>query len=145
MEERLNLLKTYQECEEFARLVHKSEPGIAAAARKKAIGLRASTHGATNAVELELFQAVCAYEEAASAKSGRRSPAVRTWRMIKQHGIIPAAELVVNAAKETPGNATLVEFGLSEFAFEAVILRHPESFSPETVLRSRDRLRTPTS
>lgn len=34
----------------------------------------------------------------------------------------------------------LAEMGLKEFAFEAVILRHPEHFSPEAVTRSRERL-----
>lgn len=33
--------------------------------------------------------------------------------------------------------------GLEEYAFEAVVLRHPESFSPQAVAISRERLEKP--
>ena len=42
--------------------------------------------------------------------------------------------------QESVGYTALAEMGLKEFAFEAVILRHTESFSPEAVARSRERL-----
>jgi hypothetical protein len=121
MLERLNLLKTYAECEDFARLVQGSEPEIAVAARRKALDLRAREHGAETAIEMELLRAVYAYEEAATVKSGRRMPAARTWQMIKRSGIVRAAERAVTRAKETTGYSVLAEVGLSEFAFEAVI------------------------
>jgi hypothetical protein len=60
--------------------------------------------------------------------------------MIKRFGIVRAAERAANRAKETTGYSVLAEVGLSEFAFEAVILRHPEHFSAEAVARSRERL-----
>ena len=43
--------------------------------------------------------------------------------------------------KETEGYRVLVEMGMEDMAFEAVVLRHPESFSPEAVAASNDRLR----
>ena len=60
--------------------------------------------------------------------------------MIDRHGIIKAVERAVNRNTETQGYTALVEMGLEEFAFEAVILRHPDLFSKEAVLRSRTRL-----
>jgi hypothetical protein len=42
--------------------------------------------------------------------------------------------------KETSGYIALVEIGMRDFAFEAVVLRHPESFSGDAVTRSRERL-----
>ena len=36
--------------------------------------------------------------------------------------------------KETEGYRVLVEMGMEDMAFEAVVLRHPESFSPEAGL-----------
>lgn len=42
------------------------------------------------------------------------------------------------------GYAALVEMGLEQFAFEAVVLRHPHLFSHEAVERSRERMRART-
>jgi hypothetical protein len=65
--------------------------------------------------------------------------------MIKRHGIIGAAERAVNRPTETSGYRALVEMGLGEYAFEAVILRHPQVFSAEVVERSRQRLSEDTN
>ena len=62
--------------------------------------------------------------------------------MIKRHGILEAAERAVNRDKETTGYTALVEMGLQDFAFEAVILRHPDAFSMEAVARSRERMQS---
>ena len=61
--------------------------------------------------------------------------------MIREHGIIGAVERIVTRRKETEGYRVLVEMGMEDMAFEAVVLRHPESFSPEAVAASNDRLR----
>jgi hypothetical protein len=60
--------------------------------------------------------------------------------MIKRHGILNAAERAVNRDQETAGYKALIEMGLQEFAFEAVILRHPDLFSPDVVAISKLRL-----
>jgi hypothetical protein len=80
------------------------------------------------------------YEQALSVKRGRRTPATRTWQMIERHGIIGAAERAVNRTKETSGYTALAEIGMRDFAFEAVVSRHPGSFSADAVTRSRERL-----
>jgi len=46
----------------------------------------------------------------------------------------------VNRPTETSGYRALVEMGLEEYAFEIVILRHPQLFSAEAVERSRQRM-----
>jgi hypothetical protein len=51
--------------------------------------------------------------------------------MIERHGIIEAVERAVNRSSETIGYKALLEMGLEEYAFEAVILRHPELFGEE--------------
>ncbi len=140
MHEAVERLSTVAECEEFARLVQHSDPELAIQARRRAVELRAAAHGAQTVVEKELLRAVYAYEEAASAKKGRRTPATRTWQMIKRYGIIGAAERAVNRTKETSGYTALVEVGMLDFAFEAVVIRYPDSFSADAVARSRERL-----
>jgi hypothetical protein len=61
--------------------------------------------------------------------------------MVKRHGIIEAVERAVNRKKETIGYTALVEMGMQDFAFEAVVMRHPELFSQGAVARSKQRLR----
>jgi hypothetical protein len=136
----LELLKSFAECEEFARAMQPHNPELATQARRRAVELRADSHGARNVVEKQLLQAVYAYEATLSAKRGRRTRASRTWQMIERHGIVEAAERAVDRTKETSGYTALVEIGLQDFAFEAVILRHPDSFSPAAVARSKERL-----
>ena len=59
--------------------------------------------------------------------------------MIDRHGIIGAVERAVNRSAETAGYRALIEMGLEDYAFEAVILRHPDVFSTKAVEHSRMR------
>jgi hypothetical protein len=136
----IELLSTADECEEFARREQRRVPELAAQARRKAVELRAAIHGGRSAVEVELLQALCAYELARSEQRGRRTPASRTWPMVKKYGIIGTAERVVARPKETSGYTALVALGMRHFAFEAVILRHPSAFSKDAVARAKERL-----
>ncbi len=101
---------------------------------------RAAQHGATSAAEREALQAVYAYERVLCEKRGKTVRASRTWQMIKRHGIITAVERAVNRKDVTSGYKALVEMGMSDFAFEAVVCRHPSVFSTEALKRSRERL-----
>lgn len=140
-DERVAKLKTPEECAVFAKNVtERGRPDLALAARKRAVQLRAATYGATNEVELECLEAVYAYEEVLSARAGRRQIASRTWPMIKKYGVIGAVERVVKRKDETVGYTALLEMGLEDHAFEAVILRHPTFFSAEAITRSRERI-----
>ena len=92
----LELLKSFAECEEFARAMQQHNPELATQARRRAVELRAASHGAQNVVQQELLQAVYAYEATQSVKRGHRMHASRTWQMITRHGIVEAAERAVN-------------------------------------------------
>ena len=141
MDPRVAKLKTPQECETFAKNAReRGAPHLAEEARQRAVQLRAESHGAKTEVERECLEAVYAYEEVLSAQRGKRQRASRTWPMIQEHGILPAVERIVLKRTESVGYTALAEMGLKEFAFEAVILRHPENFSPEAVAPSRERL-----
>lgn len=102
--------------------------------------LRALAYGATSAAEKECLEAVYAYEEILSDKHGKRVRASRTWQMIERRGIIAAIEHAVDRPDGTAGFTALKEVGLDNYAFEAVILRHPELFSDSAVERSRARM-----
>ena len=60
--------------------------------------------------------------------------------MIGRHGILGTVERAVNRPVETQGYTALVEMGLENYAFEAVIIRHPELFSQEALTISKERM-----
>lgn len=141
MDPRAAKLKTPKECEIFAKNAReRGAPELADEARQRAVQLRAEAHGATTDVERECLEAVYAYEEVLSAQKGKKVRAGRTWPMIDEYGVIPAVERIVMKRQESVGFTALAEMGLEDFAFEAVILRHPEHFTAAAVARSRERL-----
>lgn len=141
MDKRIQRLDTLKKCENFAKnATERGRPDLAKEARQRAVQLRAQEHGAQSVAEKEALQAVYAYEDLLTNKNGRNTRASRTWQMIKRHGIIEAVERAVKRDAVTQGYTMLVEMGLEEHAFEAVILRYPEVFSEEAVRVSRTRL-----
>lgn len=141
MDERVKRLRTPEHCEAFARNARKlGRADLALEARRRAVELRAAAYGATSIAERECLEAIYAYEEILSEKHGRRVRASRTWQMIKRRGIIAAIEQAVDRPDGTAGFTALKEVGLDNYAFEAVILRHPQLFSESAVDRSRKRM-----
>lgn len=141
MDPRVEKLKTPKECETFmvnARAAGRED--LAQEARRRAIELRATAYGANSTVEQQCLEAVYAYEEVLSAKQGRRVSASRTWQMIKRHGILKAVDRVVSRPDDAAGYTALIEMGLEKFAFEAVVVRHPDEFSFEAVEQSKVRV-----
>ena len=138
---RVAALETPKDCEVFAKnAAERGRPDLAQQARVRAVQIRAAAHGATTEAAREALAAVYAYEEVQSQRRGRRTRASRTWQMIQRHGVIHAVERAVDRTDETVGYAALLEMGLAEFTFEAVILRHPDAFSAKAVARSRERV-----
>jgi hypothetical protein len=136
IDERVLRLDTPEKCEAFARnALDRSRPDLAQQAKLRAVELRAESFGSGSSVEKEALQAVYAYEEVLSAKNGKRTRASGTWQMIKRHGILGAVERAVNRSTDPQGYTALVEMGMEDLAFEAVILRHPQSFSEEAIKR----------
>jgi hypothetical protein len=60
--------------------------------------------------------------------------------MIDEYGIIGAVERIVMRPDDATGYRVLVEMGMEDMAFEAVVLRHPEAFSQQALEHSRLRL-----
>ena len=140
MDDIIQKLKTPAECKQLEKNVISRDPDLAQKARRRAVELRAITHGTTRAVELELLKALYAYEEVLTKRNNRTTRASRTWQMINRVGIIGAAEKAVNRNIEPAGYRVLVEMGLQDLTFEAVIVRFPEEFSKEAVTRAKARL-----
>ncbi len=142
MDPRIAKLKSTSECEAFARnALAKNLPELAEQARRRSIDLRADAHAPDSEVERECWRAIYAYEEILASKNGHRQPANRTRQMISKYGLIPAVEKVVARKADASGYTALVDMGLTELAFEAVVLRHREHFSDQAISRSIERLK----
>ena len=141
MDERVKKIKTPEKCEIFAKnAIEKGHDDLALEAKERSIQLKAEAYGADNQAEREAIEAVYAYEEVLTLKNNKKTRASRTWPMIKKHGILAAVERAVNREAETQGYKYLLEMGLQNYAFEAVILRHSDLFSDESVAISKKRI-----
>jgi len=141
MDHRVERLRTPEECESFAKnATARKRPDLAVEARRKAVEMKASTHNADSPVEKEALAAIYAYEALLTQQNGKKTRASRTWQLIRRHGIIEAVERTLKRPAETADYATLLEMGMADLAFEAIILRHPESFSADAIGTSTARL-----
>jgi hypothetical protein len=136
----INKLDTPEKCERYAQNVQAGSPENAKAARRRAIELQAQQFSASTGAEREALQAVFAYERVLSEKNGKKTRANRTWKMIKSRGIIPAVDHIVKKPSESSGYTILVDMGMQDMAFEAVVLRYPDLFSEEAVNHSKKRM-----
>ena len=142
MDERIKRIITPDKCETFAiNARKKGREDLAKEALLRSVELRAEQHGAGSQPEKEALQAVYASEETLHYKNGKRTRATRTWQMIQRHGIIESVNRAVCRPTETQGYRALAELGLTDLAFEAVVLRHPDTFSSEAVKISEERLK----
>lgn len=140
LDDRVLRLKTAKECVAFAANVSRTRPDLAAAARRRAVQLRAAGHGAISKAEREALEAVYAFEDVRSQEAGRRVRASRTWQSFERKGILRTVEDIVSRGRATIAYEALVAAGLERFTFEAVVLRYPECFSDECIAQAKVRL-----
>ena len=136
MEELINTLKDPDECQRLADVFSK----LANKARLRSMELRAQKHGYKSRVESELAKAIYAYEDILTINNKRKTHATRTWQMVKKYGIVHAAERAVNRPVEPMGYRVLVERGMKDLTFEAVIAKYPKEFSLDIVILAKSRL-----
>jgi hypothetical protein len=134
MDHRVARLRTPEECVIVAKnALAMKRPDIALEARRKAVDLQVSTYEAPTPptpLETETLAAIYASEAAMSHQRGKKTRATKTWHIAKEKGLLQAAE---RAANTDADHAALVELGLEDLSFDALILRHPESFSAAAV------------
>jgi hypothetical protein len=142
MDKRVLALRTPDQCMGFVKnAIRLGHPNLAQEARQRAVELRALEYDTLeDAAEREAIEAVFAYESVLTHKRGKKVRATKTWQLIKQHGILPAFERAVNRSSDANDHAGLLELGLERFAFELVVLRHPDRFTAECVGRSKERV-----
>jgi hypothetical protein len=137
---RVERCKTAEDCESFARNVEKTHPELARDARRRAVILRAEAEGASTEAEHDALRAVNAFEEVRSQEAGKRVRSSRTRQSFQRNGILTTVENVVSRNKPTEGYTALVAAGMEDFTFEAVVLRHPENFTPLAIENATRRI-----
>jgi len=91
-------------------------------------------------VEAEGFAAVYAYEALLTRRNGKKTRATGTWQAVKRYGIVEAVQRAVIRPPDASGTVTLRDLGLQDLAFEALVIRHEESFSAAAIEISKARL-----
>jgi len=141
MDPRVERLKTPLECEAFIQNARaRGFEDLAKDARRRAVQLRADARGPKSPLERQCIEAICAYEEALSARNGRRVSASKTWQDVKKLGPFTAVDKAVSRADDESIHALLVELGLAQYAFENIVVAHPDEFGFEAVQQSRARV-----
>lgn len=88
-----------------------------------------------------VHEAVRVYEQFLAHKHGRRQPASRTRKMIKEHGEKEAVARTVRNMKTSPGLELLHEHGRLDCAYEQIILDFPDVFDdPALTAKARSNL-----
>jgi len=141
MDPRVERLKTPQECEAFIQNARaRGHEDLAKEARRRAVQLRTDAYGPKNPLERQCIEAIYAYEEALCARNGRRVSASKTWQDVRKLGPFTAVDKAVSRPDDESVHALLVELGLEQYAFENVVVAHPDEFGFEAVQQSRSRV-----
>lgn len=134
MDERINRLKTANECDIFERNVReRGFPELAARARRRAVEFRVATHEAQSEVERDALAAMYAYEQTLNRTGAAKRGASYPWRLVKHRGVIKAIQALVASDADEQYHESLQEMGMRDLAFEAIVIKHAEAFEPVTV------------
>lgn len=138
--ERISSFFTIQQCEQFAVNARvRGREDLAIEAEKKAIELAPNKLTDADNITRECIQAIHAYERSKTT-STRKFRASRTWQMFERHGAVGTIERSVTRSNPTMGYEALRDAGFEDYAFENIVLRHPEHFSQECRERAAERI-----
>jgi hypothetical protein len=141
MDPRIERLKTPEDCAAFITNARaRGADDLVKEAYRRAVGLRADAYGPKSPLERRCVEAIYAYEEVLSARNGRRIAATKTWEIARKQGPFTAVDKAVGRKEDETVYPKLVELGLEQFSFEAIVADHPDEFSFEAVQQSRARV-----
>ena len=142
-DERINRLKTPQDCEIFERNVtERGFPELAARARRRAVELRVAEHNVQNDIEKETLAALYAHEKILMSVNGKKTKASGSWLILKRRGTVAAIKSMTASEKSEMYFSKLKEHGLEDFSFEAIVVKHTTMFEPDMVDRCAARLKS---
>ena len=87
------------------------------------------------------FEAIATYEQTLQEKHGKNIKASRTRQKIAKKGVYQSLLEWSKLHGNRPGFHSLIEAGLLELTFEAVVVRFADRFPPDAVASCRETLR----
>jgi hypothetical protein len=129
------VLQTAEDCRRvMARALAKGDVELYQAAFRRLCALTGAAHdNSTDPLVRAAWEAVAAYEQTLYQKHGRNQSAARTRQKIKAKGVYQALLEWGKLRGNRPGFKSLIDAGLPEFTFEAVILKFAQRFPPDVV------------
>lgn len=91
-------------------------------------------------IECEFWEAVTMAEEMRSLANGKTTRLTRTRQKHRRDGALKSIEDLVAKPDPAAGFDILVDASRADLTFEAIALRHPESFAEETLEAARSKL-----
>jgi hypothetical protein len=111
---------------------------VAEAAFRRRISLVPDQNPGT--VEHDFWQTVQAFEYSLTEERGKTTKLSRTRRKVAEVGVVQTLRDWSAGPQEAAGFKSLLGRGMPEFTGEAITLRHPEHFEPQTLEAARQRL-----
>ncbi len=118
---------------------------VADACTDRIIVLKLIAEGATNQFERDFYSALQAYEKVLTDKNGKVTYAQYTRRKIDNVGVQQTLTDLMKKGDQSYGLGVLRERNALEFAFENVVINHPDRFNEETVKSAHRNLENETS
>jgi len=115
-----------------------SNSAVAEAAFRRLISLVPAERPGT--VEHDFWQTINAFEYALKEERGKTVRLSRTRQKVARVGVVQTLRDWALGGQETDGFRMLLERGMPELTGEAITLRHPEHFDPQTLDAARRRL-----
>jgi hypothetical protein len=136
-------LKTPEQCRTvMERALAQGKQDLYAAVFRQLCRLSGATHDdPSDPLIRAAFEAVAAYEQTLKEKHGKKVLASRTRQKITKKGVYQSLVEWSKLHGDRPGFHALIEAGLPEFTFEAVIVRFSDRFTPEVVASCRETLK----
>lgn len=91
-------------------------------------------------VEYDFWQTINAFEQTLSDERGKTIRLSRTRQKVARVGVIETLKDWAVGSSRTEGFDMLLERGMPEYTGEAIVLRHPEAFTPEVRDAAKRRL-----
>jgi hypothetical protein len=136
-------LKTPEECKVvMERALAQGNRDLYAAVFRRFCKLSGATHDdPSDPLVRATFEAIAAYEQTLQEKHAKNVKATRTRQKIAKKGVYQSLLEWSELHGNRPGFRSLIEAGLPEFTFEAVVVRFADRFPPDVVASCRETLR----